>query len=222
MADVSVPTLTFTRGSTVLDYWLAHAEGLTVEPLGVPVESVVVAPPLGRAEALIVRSPVTRRRRTIPAASIAAVAPSDGHLLLDAPRRDADSRIPRPSSTTLTAAGATVARAHTVVSAGAAVAGRGARAGLLAAASWLRPRAIDAGAAAAAGSRRAARRARAEAVRLAPHLAAGTRTAAATGIRLLRHATSATARLVRWAAMRIGRGLSSERPPAARGLDSGD
>ena len=38
MADVSAHTPIFSRGSTVLDYWLAHAEGLTIQPLGVRVE----------------------------------------------------------------------------------------------------------------------------------------------------------------------------------------
>ena len=83
MADASVSAPTFPRGSAVLDYWLVHAEGLTVQPLGARVEEVVVAAPVGRAEALIVRSRMMRRRRTIPAASIASVAPSAGELLLD-------------------------------------------------------------------------------------------------------------------------------------------
>ena len=62
MADVSAPPAVFPRGSTVLDYWLAHAEGLTVQPLGARVEEVVVMPPVGRAEALIVRSRMTGRQ----------------------------------------------------------------------------------------------------------------------------------------------------------------
>ena len=56
MADVSAHAPIFRRGSAVLDYWLVHAEGLTVQPLGARVEEVVVAAPVGRAEALIVRS----------------------------------------------------------------------------------------------------------------------------------------------------------------------
>ena len=97
MADVSAHTPIFSRGSTVLDYWLAHAEGLTIQPLGARVEEVVVVAPVGRAESLVVRSRVTRRRRTIPAASIAAVAPSTGDLLLDAPEPRAPFKVPRPS-----------------------------------------------------------------------------------------------------------------------------
>src|SRR3954462_9651435 len=97
MPDVSAPPAVFPRGSTVLDYWLAHAEGLTVQPLGARVEEGVVTPPIGRAEALIVRSRLTRRRREIPAASIAAVEPSAGNLLLDADAVGPGLHIPRPS-----------------------------------------------------------------------------------------------------------------------------
>ena len=99
MADVSAHTPIFSRGSTVLDYWLAHAEGLTIQPLGARVEEVVVVAPVGRAESLVVRSRVTRRRKRIPADAIAAVAPSTGDLLLDPPepRAPFDSRAPRPS-----------------------------------------------------------------------------------------------------------------------------
>src|SRR5579883_3160648 len=86
MADVSVHAHVFTRGSSVLDYWLAHAEGLTVQPLGARVEEVVLAPPVGRAQALLVRSR-SGRLRTIPADAIAAVEPSPGRLLLDGARR---------------------------------------------------------------------------------------------------------------------------------------
>ena len=74
----------FSRGSAVLEYWLVHAEGLVVQPLGARVEHVVVAVPAGRADALIVRSRLMHRRKTIPAAAISAVEPSSGRLLLDA------------------------------------------------------------------------------------------------------------------------------------------
>ena len=218
MADASAPTLTFTRGSTVLDYWLAHAEGLTVEPLGVPVESVVVSQPLGHAEALIVRSPVTRRRRAIPAASIAAVAPSAGHLLLETPIREAGPRIPLPSNASLTAAGATAARAGGLALAHGTRAGRSARAGLTAGAAWLRPRVTQA----AAGSHRAVRRARDVRRRLAPYLAAGARTTVATGIRLLLVATSAARALGRSVAAARRHAASAGRLRAGRGLDAGD
>ncbi|MGH3001604.1 MAG: hypothetical protein ACRDM1_02865, partial [Gaiellaceae bacterium] len=99
MADGSVDAPVFLRGSNVLDYWLAHAEGLRLEPLGVRVESVVVREPVGRAEALIVRSRLRGRRRAIPAGAVASVDPSAGVLVLDAPapRPRRELRVPRPS-----------------------------------------------------------------------------------------------------------------------------
>ena len=134
MADVSAHTPIFSRGSTVLDYWLAHAEGLTIQPLGARVEEVVVVAPVGRAESLVVRSRVTRRRRTIPAASIAAVAPSTGDLLLDAPEPRAPFKVPRPSPERIAAA-----RAYAAGSA------QRTQAGTRSAAEWLRPHATRAG-----------------------------------------------------------------------------
>lgn len=120
MADVSVHAHVFTRGSTVLDYWLAHAEGLTVQPLGARVEQVVLAPPVGRAQALLVRSR-SGRLRTIPAEAIAAVEPSSGRLLLDGARRG------RPLRTSATGTRTTA---------------RAAWAATAAAARWTRPRAV--------------------------------------------------------------------------------
>jgi len=73
----------FSRGSNVLDYWLLHAEGLVVRPLGLQVEEVIASDPLGGAETLIVRSRVRRRRVAIPAQAIVAVEPSTGVLVLD-------------------------------------------------------------------------------------------------------------------------------------------
>jgi len=99
MANAPAHAPIFPRGSTVLEYWLVHAEGLTVQPLGARVEKVVVAAPEGRAESLVVRSGVTRRRTRIPADAIAAVHPSAGELLLDpaaAPQRQ-QVNVPRPS-----------------------------------------------------------------------------------------------------------------------------
>lgn len=99
MANAPAHAPIFPRGSTVLEYWLVHAEGLTVQPLGARVEKVVVAAPEGRAESLVIRSGVTRRRTQIPAGAIAAVHPSAGELLLDpsaTPQR-AHVSVPRPS-----------------------------------------------------------------------------------------------------------------------------
>jgi hypothetical protein len=134
MADVSAHTPIFSRGSTVLDYWLAHAEGLTIQPLGARVEEVVVVAPVGRAESLVVRSRLTRRRRTIPADAIAAVTPSTGDLLLDPAEPRAPFRIPRPSPERFAAA-----RAHAAGSV------QRTQAGTRSAAAWVRPRAARTG-----------------------------------------------------------------------------
>src|SRR3954469_12496513 len=134
MAHVPARTPPFSRGSAVLDYWLAHAEGLTVQPLGVRVEEVVLTPQVGRAEALIVRSRVTRRRKSIPAASIGAVEPSAGELLLDVPDAGSRARIPRPSEEQIAAARAKARHSALV-----------AQAGMTSTFSWLRPRTVRLG-----------------------------------------------------------------------------
>lgn len=152
MANVSAHTPSFARGSPVLDYWLVHAEGLTVQPIGARVEEVVVAASAGRAEALIVRSRMTRRRKAIPAELIAAVEPTTGQLLLDA-RDERASRFQRT------------------------------RGVVVAALSWLRPRASHVGATTAHRSRVAAARTAAGAAWLAPRLGAGSRTAGAAAAR---------------------------------------
>lgn len=64
----------FPRGTTVLEYWLSHAEGFTVEPLGASVEDVVTGFPSGRPEQLIVRSR-TGRQREIDVDEVLAVEP---------------------------------------------------------------------------------------------------------------------------------------------------
>ena len=129
MGDATIDQPVFARGSAVLDYWLVHAEGLTVEPLGARVGEVVMAAPAGRPARLIVRSPRTRRRRTIDAGAISAVEPAGGTLLLDT----VDTRGER----------ARVARASAVRFS------RSAAAGTAAAAAWTRPRAARAASTAA-------------------------------------------------------------------------
>src|SRR5436190_20687362 len=99
MAETPARTRTFVRGSTVLDYWLAHAEGFTVQPLGARVERVVAPVPVGRADVLIVRPRRMRRRMARPAASMAGVEPAPGHLLLEVgarPHRGPSARPARP------------------------------------------------------------------------------------------------------------------------------
>lgn len=73
----------FSRGSNVLEYWLLHAEGLVVRPLGARVEEVIAPAPFDRAETLIVRSRMRRRKIAIPARAVSAVEPAAGVLLLD-------------------------------------------------------------------------------------------------------------------------------------------
>jgi hypothetical protein len=198
MADVSTQTPIFSRGSAVLDYWLVHAEGLTVQPLGARVEEVVVVAPVGRAEALIVRSRVTRRRRSIPADSIAAVEPSAGELLLDAREETAPRlRAPRLSPEQIAAARAGATRGRRVARAQATRALSSTRAGTVATLSWLRPRALVVGATTARLSRRAAAATATGIAWLAPRLAAAARAAAAT-----------TARVTLAAAVILARGLA--------------
>ena len=173
----SARTPSFSRGSRVLDYWLAHAEGLTVQPTGAVVEKVVTGP-TGRAEVLIVRSRTTRRRRNIPAASIAAFEPSSRRLLLDPPA-PLVLRIPRPSPARIAAPRETPARAGAPPRAYALAAAHAVRSGTRSSVEWLRPRAVQGGAMVAQSSRLVAARTAAGAHWLAPRLVATSRTVAA-------------------------------------------
>jgi hypothetical protein len=185
MADVSAPTPIFLRGSAVLDYWLVHAEGLTVQPLGVRVEEVVVAAPVGHAEALIVRSRMTRRRKAIPAASIVSVEPSAGTLLMDA-RTEAGlgRRASRLSPKWIAAARINGGRGQRFARAHAAGALRLMRTGSVAALSWLQPRAVQVGKTTAKHSQLAAAHSARGVVWLTPRLVAGARTAVAAAAHL--------------------------------------
>ena len=160
MANAPAHAPIFPRGSTVLEYWLVHAEGLTVQPIGARVEKVVVAAPEGRAESLVVRSGVTRRRTRIPAGAIAAVHPSAGELLLDpeaAPQRT-QVHVPHPSSDQL----ANVARRTQ----------RGTESAL----AWVRPRVANAADATARGVERAAEETARGLAWLRPRVVSGART----------------------------------------------
>jgi len=183
MADVSAGTPIFSRGSTVLDYWLVHAKGLTVQPLGARVEDVVVTAPIGRAESLIVRSRRTRRLREIPAASIVAVEPSSGNLLLDASESSARRNIPRPSLERIAAARVSSGRGIRLVQTQTAGAARLTNAGTRSALSWLRPRAALVVATTARNGRAAAEQTARVVAWLAPRVAAGIRVALTTGAR---------------------------------------
>src|SRR5581483_1444718 len=220
MADASADPHVFSRGSTVLDYWLVHAEGLTVQPLGVRVEEVVVAPRVGRAKALIVRSRVTRRRRAIPADAIAAVEPSSGRLLLDPPAPREPRRLPRPSPERVATVRTAAATGGRTVRLHAAAASRSTRAGAAASLVWLRPRAARAVAHAAHAGRLGATRAREGASWLAPRIAAALRAAAAAAGRLAHAAAAAVARAAGSAAERARAALEAHR--ARRSLDAED
>src|SRR5512142_922073 len=91
----------FGRGDSVLEYWLAHAEGFRVRSgsfLRERVEEVVLEPGSGRAGALVLCSPLLGRRRTVPAFAVAASEPRTKTLVLDrrdqAPRTVLDLRSP--------------------------------------------------------------------------------------------------------------------------------
>jgi hypothetical protein len=170
MADVLAHTSSFPRGSAVLDYWLVHAQGLTVEPLGATVEGVVVSAPFTPPKARVVRNP-HGEERVIPVEAIAAVEPAAGRLLLDGETRVA-RRLPRPSQER-------VAQARAVARDGAS---RAAAVGATAFV-WLRPRAIRVAVACGRGIRLACGYVIAGTVWLTPRVVAAARASAAAGVR---------------------------------------
>ncbi|HZT92470.1 MAG TPA: hypothetical protein VFA05_10570 [Gaiellaceae bacterium] len=141
----------FPRGTNVLDYWLAHAEGFVVYPLGARVEQVVAAPD-GRAAGLVIRSRAGRRR-TIDAAAVAGVDPAAQVLVLArhrspvslpaAARRTAHAA--RRTSTARASAVLTWTRPHAAsLSIAARSAGAAGARAAFAAGRWLAPRVADA------------------------------------------------------------------------------
>jgi len=210
MAEVSARTPIFSRGSTVLDYWLVHAEGLTVQPLGARVEEVVVVAPSGRAESLVVRSRLTRRRRMIPAEAIAAVAPSTGDLLLDAPtpKPRARFKVPRPSREQVAAA-----RAYAVSSA------QRTQAGTSSAVGWLRPRAAHAAGTTARYCRAAAAGAASGLAWLRPRIVDGVRLTVEGAVLVARGTLRAAHRVERATAARVTHGRASLEARRARQHD---
>jgi hypothetical protein len=129
--------------------------GLTVQPLGARVERVDVAEPFGHVEALVVRTRVIGRRKTIAADSIVAVEPLAGRLLLTEDARPVDraGRAPRAASVSLARAarpvGLSLARSARALGVSLARAARVAYAATMATVAWLRPRAARTGNAAA-------------------------------------------------------------------------
>ncbi len=183
----------FSRGSRVLDYWLVHAKGLTVQPSGAVVEKVVTGP-TGRAEVLIVRSKTTRRRKDIPAASIAAFEPSTGRLLLDARARRSVPRVPRPSPARIAAIRALAVRTGLNARGYALAAAYAVRSGTRSGVEWLRPHAAQGGAMVARSSRFAAARTAAGVHWLAPRLVATSRITGEAAAGWTRAATALVAR----------------------------
>jgi hypothetical protein len=210
MADVSANRPIFSRGSPVLDYWLVHAEGLIVQPLGARVEEVVVGAPVGRAVALIVRSRVTHRRRAIPVESIAAVQPAAGRLLLDA-RASIGLRLrtARLFRERIAAARGNAARGRRLARANAAGALHRTRAGTLAAFSWLRPRVSHVCATTARQSRLAIAQAATGVAWLVPRLGTAARTAGTATAKLTLAITALSARGVAHAGRGLERGIAS-------------
>jgi hypothetical protein len=215
MADASAHTPIFARGSTVLDYWLAHAEGLTIQPSGARVEEVVATAPVGRIETLVVRSRMTRRRREIPADAIVAVEPSLGRLLLGASSDSFASKVPRPSPERLAWARASAARGGRIAGERAVGAARSTHAGSRSAISWAQPRAARGVEATARQSRLAARKTADGIAWLSPRIIAGARSAAATVLRLALGSAVLIARGASYVARKLERSTATA---AERGL----
>jgi hypothetical protein len=215
MADVSANRPIFSRGSPVLDYWLVHAEGLIVQPLGARVEEVLVGAPVGHAVALIVRSRVTHRRKAISVESIAAVEPAAGRLLLDA--RDGTRlrlRTARLVREWVAAAGDNAARGRRLARANAAGAVHRTRAGTVVTLSWLRPRVSQVRATTARRSRLAIAQTARGVAWLVPRLGAAARTAGTATAQLTFAITALCARGGAHAARGLERATASA---AARG-----
>lgn len=88
---------TFARGSRVLDYWLAHAEGFHVRG-GLlrrsRVEAVRVDPWSGRARSLVLRS-LLHRRSDVPAEAVVEVDPFERTLVVGSEQRRRRRSVPR-------------------------------------------------------------------------------------------------------------------------------
>ena len=202
----------FRRGSNVLEYWLDHAEGFEIRYRRRSrghVESVLVDSVSGRAQGLVVRSPVLGRTRVIPADSIVAVEPFE-HVLV--PRLERSPLVRAARAAKRWAVGLAVAARRSALwlgppaRHGAAAAERGVRRGgafVAAAAAWLSPRAWATVRRASARSAAAVHRAGRQVVEsagtasawLRPHLSSLVRALVSgvrSGARLLAQETHAT------------------------------
>jgi hypothetical protein len=153
----------------VLEYWLDHAEGFEIRYRRRSrghVESVLVDSQSGRAERLVVRSPVLGRTRVIPADSIVAVEPF-AHILVHRLERSPLVRLGRATNRSAIGLGAAGRRSALWLGPrtrnGVSAAGRGMRhvgVWIVAAAAWVAPRTWAAMKAASAWAAAATRRAR--------------------------------------------------------------
>jgi hypothetical protein len=85
----------FSRGSNVLEYWLARAEGFGVRASGTRVgvvEEVVLDPARGKATALVLSSRFLHRRRVVLARTVETVDPEARLFELEV-----EERVPQPS-----------------------------------------------------------------------------------------------------------------------------
>jgi hypothetical protein len=85
----------FGRGSNVLEYWLARAEGFHVRARGARlgvVEDVVLDPARGTASALVLSSRFLHRRRVVLAGAVEAVDPEARLFELEV-----EEHVPQPS-----------------------------------------------------------------------------------------------------------------------------
>jgi hypothetical protein len=141
---------------------------------------------------------MTRRRKSIPAASIIAVEPSAGRLLMAAQTATRPGlRTPRLSPERIAAARINAGRGRRFARAHAAGVLCSMRTGSVATFSWLRPRAVHVSKSTARHSHVAAVQTARGAVWLTPRVVAGARTAGST-----------TARLTLTAAAIVARGLA--------------
>jgi len=182
MAPTKAEKRVFRRGSNVLEYWLECADGFGIRSrLGVRFHVArAIVDDEGRAERLVIRSRILRRRRVLPVGAVRAVDPFARVFELDRRYRyrlsHAFWRL-AVGAVTVTGPGLTwlALRARDA----AVIEGRGARVlfrGGLGAAAWLRPRVRSLAAATWKGGVVLARRSAGAAVRFAawlrPQLAA--------------------------------------------------
>jgi hypothetical protein len=170
IAPVGRHASVFERGSNVLEYWLAHAEGFEVAPRMLRrrrVERVVLDPAGGHAKAVIVRSSFRRSRQLLPADAVVGVDAFARVLHVDGPQ---PRHAPRAA---LASAGARAGRQVVPLLLGATAAA-------LAALAWLQPRVRAGG----RGARRAAFHARVGLAWLRPRVQARARGAGAAAAAL--------------------------------------